>query len=550
MPTSIHSLADSTRRARSRGVLVAIALVLAASGCGGGSSSGDSVVDEATTPTSTGPTDTATPTPDSEAPTACRADTFTFALPAASPTLDPASVNQALSTFLQPAYEPLIRRAPSGDYVPGLAVKWGYVGEGNAEFTLTLRDGVTFSDGGELTAEGVKQHLEYMQKSVVNGGLLAGATFEVTGPLDLTMKLANPNPMLEELLSQDWVIGLVISPKALADPAALATSTAGAGAYVLDTDATVSGDTYVYTANPNYFDPTQVYFDTMILKVIANPNSTLNALQTGEIDAAVGDYTTADAARSAGLQVAAQPTVWQGLGLFDRNGTLSAPLADQRVRQAINYAIDREAVTKALYGADGVASSEVALPGSPDHNDESADLYSYDPEKARQLLAEAGYPDGFTLKTVSTPFGNISLAGQAIAAQLEKVGIKLELDEQELNSYVGSVLTGQAPAAVVGLGSPPVYISATVALQPASPFNPFHTEDAQLADLYKSAAAASGDERIAIDREIVARVQELAWFVPVTYTPVYVYAATKFGGIELSERNRLQNPMEIYSTEC
>lgn len=102
-----------------------------------------------------------------------------------------------------------------------------------------------------------------MQTSPVNGQLLAGATFEVNGPLDLTMNLATPNPLLEELLSQDWVIGMVISPDALAAPEQLATSTAGAGQYVLDTGASLSGDTYVYRANPNYYDPAQVHFDTL-----------------------------------------------------------------------------------------------------------------------------------------------------------------------------------------------------------------------------------------------------------------------------------------------
>jgi peptide/nickel transport system substrate-binding protein len=561
------------RRVVSAGVVVALALV--ASACGGDDDSSSTTgavattegaaavttdgapdattAGSATTESSDGSAASDTTAPSSteaDSPSACRAESLVFAVSAASTTLDPATLNQASSTFIQPAYEPLIRRNPAGDYVPGLAVEWGYVGEGNTEFAMTLREGVTFSDGSELTAEGVKAHFEYMQTSPVNGQLLTGATFEVTGPLDLTIELASPNPLLEELLTQDWVIGMVISPTALAAPEQLATSTAGAGQYVLDTDATLSGDTYVYRANPNYYDPSQIHFDTMTVRVITNPNSILNALQSGEVDAALGDFTTAEGARSAGLQVVAQPTVWQGLGLLDRAGTLSAPLGDQRVRQAINYAIDREAITDALYAGDGIASSEIALPGSEDFNEETADMYPYDPDKARALLAEAGYPDGFTLKAISTGFANIGLAGQAIAAQLAEVGITLELDEREINGYVTGVFGAEAPAAVLGLGSPPLFISATVALMPTSPFNPFKTEDAELMDLYQQAAAAAPDERAAIDQQIVARVQELAWFAPVTYTPVYVYGAPELGGIEMNERNRLQNPVEIFSTEC
>lgn len=490
-------------------------------------------------------------TPNATAEACGVADSLTFATSTPTTTLDPAAINQALSTFLQPAYEPLIRRSPEGEYVPGLATEWGYVGTGNKEFSLTLREGVTFPDGGELTAEGVKAHFEYLQASAgPNAPLLAGMTFEVKSPLELVIKLAAPNPILDELLSQDWVIGMVVSPEALKDPSTLGTSTAGAGQYILDEDATVAGDTYVYTANPDYYDAEQVHFKKMTIKVIANPNSVLNAMKTGEVDAGVGDFTTAAAARGAGLQVGAQPTVWQGLGLLDRSGTLAKPLGDVRVRQAINYAIDREAITKALYSGDGLASSEIALPGSTDYNDATADTYAYDPEKAKTLLAEAGYPDGFSLKAVSTSFANIGLAGQAIAAQLEKVGIKLELDEKEPNAYIEDVFTAKTPAAVLGLGSPPLHISATIGIAPTGPFNPFKTEDADLIDLYGKAAAAAPEERAELNQQIVARVQELAWFAPVTYTPVYVYGAKDLGGLVVNEANRVVNPVEIFSTEC
>jgi peptide/nickel transport system substrate-binding protein len=483
--------------------------------------------------------------------TACGvADSLTFATTTASPTLDPATINQAASLFLQPAYEPLIRRNPQGDYVPGLATKWGYVGEGNREFRLVLREGVTFSDGAKLTAEGVKKHFEYVQKSPVNGVQLAGMTFEVDGLLELTIKMQVPNPILDELLSQDWVIGMVTSPKALNNPDQLGTSTAGAGEYILDEEQTVAGDRYVYSANPDYYDSDAVHFKTLTIRVIGNNNSILSAMKTGEVDAALGDFTTAQGARSAGLQVVAQPTVWQGLGLLDRAGSVSKPLGDVRVRQAINYAIDREAVSEALYAGDGVPSSEIALPGSEDYSEDTADLYTYDPEKARQLLAEAGYADGFTIAAASTSFANIGLAGQAIAAQLEKVGITLELKEKDVNAYFQDVITAATPAAVVGLGSPPMHISAGVELLPTGPFNPFKTENEELANLYAEAAAAEPEERADLNQQITALVQEEAWFAPVTYTPVYIYGSQDLGGLIVNEKNRLLNPVEIFSTKC
>ncbi len=490
-------------------------------------------------------------TPNQTAKACGVAPEMTFATAGTTATLDPGTIDQSASIFIQPAYEPLIRRNPQGEYVPGLATEWGYVGEGNKRFDLTLREGVTFSDGGALTPEGVKQHFEYIQNAGgPNAAQLAGMTFEVTGPLKVQLNLANPNPILEELLSQDWVIGLVASPKALANPKSLGTSTAGAGEYVLDTSQTVAGDHYVYTANPDYWDQEAIHFKKMTIRVIGNPNSILNALKTGEVDVAIGDYTTASGARAAGLQVAAQPTVWQGLGLFDRAGKMSEPLADVRVRQAINYAIDREAVTQALYSNDGLASSQIALPGSDDYSEATADFYAYDPERAEQLLEEAGYGEGFEVDALSTDFANIGLAGQAVAAQLEKVGIRLNLEEKDVNAYFEDTFSAQYPIVVSGLGSPPMHITGTLVLLPTGPFNPFKTEDKQLLSTYDEAAKAAPEERKTLNQQIVARIQEQGWFAPVTFTPVYYFGAADMGGLLVSEGNRLLNPVELFSTDC
>jgi peptide/nickel transport system substrate-binding protein len=119
-----------------------------------------------------------------------------------------------------------------------------------------------------------------------------------------------------------------------------------------------------------------------------------------------------------------------------------------------------------------------------------------------------------------------------------------------VTAYIESVFGATTPAAVMGLGSPPVHISATIALMPTGPFNPFKTEDPELLAMYGEAAAADEAERVELNRQIVARVQEQAWFAPVTYTPVYVYGASQLGGLVVNEDYRLLDPVEIFSTEC
>ena len=101
----------------------------------------------------------------------------------------------------------------------------------------------------------------------------------------------------------------------------------------------------------------------MTLRVIANPSSMIQSMRSGQIQAALGDPTTLSAAKSAGLNVIAPPQAMSGLNLLDRSGTISKPVGDVRVRQALNYAVDRKAIAKALYGDEALALSQYSLTG-------------------------------------------------------------------------------------------------------------------------------------------------------------------------------------------
>lgn len=444
-------------------------------------------------------------------------------------TLDPALINQNSQWFIDLAYSPLINAASDGTYRPGLATEWGYVGEGNTQFQLTLREGVTFADGGELTAQGVKKHLEYVKGA---GGQMSGtlATLEsidVTGDLSLTLTFSAPNPDLPFYFSQSGVgIANVISPAGLEDTESLGTMTAGAGPYVLDESATVANDTYVYTPNPDYWDEENVHWDKVTIKIIPNLNSLLNALKSGQIDFSTGDYSTAAEAEKAGLQVHFTPNVFSGLNLLDRDGTLAPELADQRVRQAINYAIDRDAIVDAIYGDYGSPTTQTTH--GVGFVEDLDDYYPHDPEKAKSLLAEAGYPEGFTLKVVSTSFFNGDTMVQAMAGQLEKVGIALEVDSKsDVNEFITEMASGNYPAAWIGFGTLPMFVASQNLYGPAALFNAFKSTDDQLTELTDQLAVASADDVKALSEKIEARLVELAWYAPVGWAPLGQYATDK-----------------------
>ncbi|AEW99837.1 ABC transporter substrate-binding protein [Streptantibioticus cattleyicolor] len=267
--------------------------------------------------------------------------------------LDPARINTAFTWYVDPAYDPLIYLAPDGSLHPRLALSWRYVGSGNRVFEIRLRPHVRFSDGTPLTADVVKRNIAYFRGA--GGGaapyLAPVTSVDVIDPLTVRLTLSRPDPLLAQVFTQDHQAGDVISATALDRPGRLATRTFGAGPYVLDAAATVADDHYTYVPNPGYWNRAAVPRHKLVIKVLPNADTALAALRTGQVDAVQGDQTTVDAARTAGLNIADAPHVVWGLALADRAGTLSTPLGDVLVRQALNYAVDRRAITKASSAA-------------------------------------------------------------------------------------------------------------------------------------------------------------------------------------------------------
>ncbi|WP_439380540.1 ABC transporter substrate-binding protein [Amycolatopsis lexingtonensis] len=443
--------------------------------------------------------------------------------------LDPAKAGGESQFFLQPAYDPLIYRAADGGYEPRLATAWRYVGTGNTAFEITLRDGVTFSDGTPLTAEGLKASIEHFRASAGQAAAFLApiATMTAEGPLVLRLTLNQPHPLLPSLFTQDFLAGDVISTGGVAAPAELATRTSGAGPYVLLPGETVANDHYTYGPNPKYWNSAGRFYDRITVKVLPNENTALAALKTGQVDVVAGSYTIAGGAKAAGFEVASSPAIVMGLQLNDRAGTLSPPLADVRVRQALNYAVDRAKITSALLGEYGIPVDQPSAPGEDGFSEQP--FYTHDPGKARQLLADAGHGGGFEMPVVipSTPAFPGDLA-QAIASDLREVGVTLRVTARE-PAAANTALT-QFPASSMGWGVLPAYFMGRgLWLKDAIGMNPFHSSDPELERLDRQAAAADDATRPALDRQVIRRVVELGWFLPVCLSPGLLFYRNTVG---------------------
>jgi peptide/nickel transport system substrate-binding protein len=449
--------------------------------------------------------------PGSDEPTSFRMSVFPTGT-----SLDP--WKSVISQYAMDAsYDTLTHLDAAGTIVPWLATDWEFTDE--LTLQMNLEHDVEFVDGTPFNADAVKANIEYSRTAQpanfgASSTLSTIESVEVVDDDTVNFHLTTANPDLPYGLS--YLAGWMVSPTALADPDSLETTPAGTGPYILDEANTTIGDTYTYTKNPDYWAADRwETFDTLVLKVIGDPTARENAAAAGEID-----YEEASAATDIpGWEITeGSPAALQGLTIYDLEGAIVPALADLRVRQAMNYAIDRETILNEVF--DGLGGVSVSAPFGPDSagwSDDLLDIYPYDPEKARELLAEAGYADGFTLQVLSNP--GWSLVAQAIAGYLREVGINLELSEHTTD-LIQQTMSGTWAVAVTlqpVYGLPFTDVGATMTAN--GWMNPKHNSDPKIQSLLEEAASATDDgEREETYAELAQYAAEQAWFVSAVLT--------------------------------
>ncbi|MFT4305409.1 MAG: ABC transporter substrate-binding protein [Microbacterium sp.] len=439
--------------------------------------------------------------------------TLTLVAIASPTTLDPSGGEWGnRSVFYQSAYDTLLLADTDGSIQPFLATDWSY-NDDNTVLTLNLRDDVTFTDGSSLTGDVVVANLERFKAGTSPDANYFDnvSTVEATGEHQVTITLSAPDPALLSYLTRD--AGLIASGDAISGGVDLATEMVGSGPYVYDAADSVSGTTYTYTKNPDYWNPDLQHYDKVVVNVLTDTTAALNAIKAGEANGVkIGDNTQISEIEAAGWTINENELDFQGLLLLDRDGTMNSALADVRVRQAINMAFDRDALLQTLADGYGTVTEQV-FPTSSAAYDESLDsYYSYDPEGAKELLAEAGYPDGFTLDMpTSSYFGT---AGPTlIAQQLADIGITVNYTDAG-NNFIADLIAPKYAASFMALEQNPDWQLIQFMISPTATFNPFHTTTSEVADLITTIQygdEATQDEAAA---ELNRYLVENAWFAP------------------------------------
>jgi peptide/nickel transport system substrate-binding protein len=457
---------------------------------------------------------------------AARGGTLTVGTDFSNGSLDPAKGDPGTDPlYLDPLYAPLIRFGTDGQLQGVLATSWGYVGSGNETFQLTLRPGVRFSNGTPVNASAVVASIKHFETGSNGGQWLENCpTVAALSATQVEIKCTKPDPDIAETLTERLLGGDIVAPASLNDPSTLDSDPIGAGEYTLDPGETVTGSTYTYVANPDYFDQSAIHWNKIVVKYLENASAALDSLRSGQIDELwTVDPETLTAAAADGMQVSSSALGFEGVNLADRNPAAGNPLGNLKVRQALEYAVDRPAIVKALYGSSpgAAATDQVAIPSEPSAWNASVNAYyPYDPAKARQLLAQAGYPNGFTIKVEDQ--GDTAELTQAVVGYWNKIGVNATITaDTTTTGWISSVMSKKFPAMGFAYGGLPMYLQAINFFEPTSNvFNPFTTDDPTITGLLNTAISAPASQQVADFQKIQAAGVEDAWYVGVTLIPV------------------------------
>lgn len=370
-------------------------------------------------------------------------DTVTVALDsdAAPSGYDPLLYSQGQFTFFSALYDSLFVTQPDGTVEPSLVAEFENNAD-NTQTTLTLREGVTFTDGSTLDAELVKANLDRRSDPDLEAyGALgegqAAAITDVTAQDAQTVVITWAAPQATPENNLVDTAGVIVGADAVEDPDSLETTPDGSGAYTLNEDETTQASSYTFDKNAEAWNADEWTYDSIVFTVITDAQALANAVVSGQADVAtILNPTTIDLVESRQQTVSVGGTI-VGFPVTDKTGATNPAFANEAARLAIGYAIDRESLVNDLHP--GARPTSQLFPEDAAGFDPAIDEeFAYDPDKARELLAEAGVPDGFDF--------NVTVLGQptedqvAIQGQLAEVGITM--------NFVTATSTDQLFAAV------------------------------------------------------------------------------------------------------
>lgn len=429
-------------------------------------------------------------------------------------------------------FEGLVKPTPSGDLTPAIAEDYT-VSEDRMTYTFTLREGVKFHNGDAVTAEDVKYSLERCA-AATETGIVQVEAFSVIQSIDIpdekTVRITISEPS-NEFISY---LTTAILPAGYTEQD---TKPVGTGPFRFVSR--TAQDAIVLERFDGYWG-TPAQLDKVTLKIMENADSLMMSMQSGAIDLTA--HLTSDQVS----QLEADFNVAEGTmnlvqAMYLNNA--EKPFDDVRVRQALSYAVDKQQIIDLAFDGYGSPIGSSMYPAFGKYFDDSlTGYYPHDVEKARSLLAEAGYPDGFEMTiTVPSNYKPHMETAEVLVQQLAEVGVKASIQPVEWESWVSDVYAGrQFQATVVGVDASNMTARALLERFTSTAGNNFiNYSNAEYDALFAQAVASYDDAaQTAVYKQMLANltenaanvyIQDLADLVAVrkgvegvTFYPIYV----------------------------
>jgi peptide/nickel transport system substrate-binding protein len=477
-----------------------------------------------------------------------------------APNLDPhLAVSFLTQSWSNMVYGQLVRYAHGSEQkspadfsiVGDLAERWEYKSPTVIEFTL--RKGVKFHNkppvnGREATAEDVKYSIErFMAKSAFRARFQVVQAIDVINRHALRVTLKEPfAPFLNHLAASTYV---AILPREVEEqfkdfnrPEAMI----GTGPFVLKSYQ--KGSQVVFERNPDYHEKGRPYLDGVVIEITPDASARLSLLRAGKVDMGhMWGFLSAEEAKSlkqSNPEMISMPVANMASGIIYMR-TDQKPFSDVRVRRAMSLAIDRKAWSDSLLEGEGCidagpvpcALTEWKLPASKMEPAKAKYLVGYDPAEAKRLLAEAGYPNGFTASVAHWP-GYVPpwrSYYDLAADNLAKIGITVELKPEEYGKYISTTYLGKFDKMAMGPQAPGNEIDDWLfsAYYPEQPHNRSHVADPEL---NKMLAAQRREldpkKRLAIVHDIQRYLADKAYYVYLPTWPQHVTHSPRVKGFK------------------
>lgn len=456
--------------------------------------------------------------------------TLVFGIGADVVHFDPALLPAENFPMIPQLFNTLIRLDENVEPQPELVSDWEF-SEDMLTLTLTLRDDVVFHDGTELTAEDIVWNLERYQdeETAANAFVLLQGITSLEAPDATTVVLGFDQPQAAIFDGLDLVY---VTKPAEADE--IRTTPIGTGPFVLADY--VPGDRLLLERNESYWKDGLPRLDQVEMRVLPDNLARAVALENGEIQL-MGtppddELDRLDGDPNLAVLQSASPSVVSDIMI----NVTSGPFADARVRQAIHHAIDRERFIDITRAGRSVAWCLPWHDGSIAFTSDARDC-PRDLERARELLAEAGYPDGFeaTLSSASSE-ANVTFA-QLVASDLEEIGITVTIEQLEGPELRERSVAGDYEFRVHGYGranrDPSTLLTTTVVFRPEANWSQFASDD--YTELVNSLGTTlDPDERRVIAEDLNAFMLEEMFIINVAPSFLSYASIADLEGLELN----------------